>query len=278
MVTQVAVLLQGLIDNLFELRREIRVQPYRRRRHTIQNRVGNHAGSFTAKWQSSGSHLIKHHAKRKQVRARVQFLAAHLLGRHIRDRTHRNTGAGEIFRSHSRRHLPRKHSVLRNGMRHRAAQLLGQPKVQNLGVAALGDKYVCGLDVAVNDSLAVRGVQSIGNPNRQAQQHIGVHRLSGDAMLQRGAVQIFHGDERFAAVIVNFVDGANVRMIQRGCRLRFALKAAEYLRIFGDIVRQKLQRHKAAELQILSLVNHTHAAATEFFDDPVVRNSLADER
>ena len=163
-------------------------------------------------------------------------------------------------------------------MRHRAANLLGQPEVQNFGVAALGDKYVCGLDVAMHDSLAVRGVQSVRDSYRQAQQNIGVHRLSGDAMLQRGAVQIFHGDERFAAVIVDFVDRANVRMIQRGGRLRFALKAAENLRIFGYVVRQKLQRHKAAELQILSLVDHTHAAATELFDDPVVRNSLADER
>ena len=78
-------------------------------------------------------------------------------------------------------------------------------------------------------------------------------------------------------VIVNFVDGANVGMIQRRGGLGFALKAAECLRIFGYVVGQEFERDKAAELDIFGLVNHTHAAATELFDDAVVRDGLTDE-
>src|SRR5271156_2956512 len=96
-------------------------------------------------------------------------------------------------------------------------------------------------------------------------------------MLQRGAVQKLHGDEGFAALIVNLVDGANVGMIQRGGGLGFTLETAKRLRIFRYVVRQELQRDKPAEFYVLSLVNHTHAAATEFFDDPVVRDGLTDE-
>jgi hypothetical protein len=33
-------------------------------------------------------------------------------------------------------------------------------------------------------------------------------------MLQRHALQKFHGDERLPMLVVNFVDGADVRMIQ----------------------------------------------------------------
>ena len=97
-------------------------------------------------------------------------------------------------------------------------------------------------------------------------------------MLQRRAVQILHGDERFAAMVVNFVDGADVGMIQCRGGFRFALETAKRLRIFGHIVRQKFQRHETAELHIFSLVNHTHAATTEFFHDAVVRDNATNRR
>src|SRR5271154_5298503 len=96
-------------------------------------------------------------------------------------------------------------------------------------------------------------------------------------MLQRGAVQKLHGDEGFAALIVNLVNGANVRVIQRGGGLGFTLETAKRLWIFGYVVRQELQRHKAAELDIFSLVNHAHAATTELFYDAVVGDGLANE-
>ena len=97
-------------------------------------------------------------------------------------------------------------------------------------------------------------------------------------MLQRQPIQKLHGDERFAVCVINFVDGANVGMIQGRGRLGFALKAAEGLRIFGYVVGQELQGHEPAELHILSLVNDTHAAAAEFFKDAIVGDCPADER
>jgi hypothetical protein len=36
-------------------------------------------------------------------------------------------------------------------------------------------------------------------------------------MPQRGTIQEFHGDERFPVFLANIMDGANVRMVQRGC-------------------------------------------------------------
>ena len=158
------------------------------------------------------------------------------------------------------------------------ANLFGKPEVQNFGATALGDENVGGLDVAMNDSFTVCGVERVRNPNRQTHQDIRLDRVSGDAMLERRAFQKFHGDKRFAVLIVNFVDRADVRMIQGRSRLGFALKAAEGLRVFGYVVRQELECHKAAEFQILSFVDHTHSAAAELFDDAVVRDGTADER
>ncbi len=46
----------------------------------------------------------------------------------------------------------------------------GQPEIQHLGVPALGDKDVGRLDVAVDDTLRMRGVQAIGDLNRKREQ------------------------------------------------------------------------------------------------------------
>ena len=74
----------------------------------------------------------------------------------------------------------------------------------------------------------------------------------------------------------DFVDGADVGMIQSGRRSRLAPEAFQRLRIFGQLVGQELQGDEAAELSVLGLVDHTHPAAAELLDDAVVRNGLAD--
>jgi len=77
-------------------------------------------------------------------------------------------------------------------------------------------------------------------------------------------------------LIVNFVDGADVRMIQRRSSLGLALKAAERLRVFAYIVGQELQSHEAAEFQILSLVHNAHAPAAQFLENAVMRDGVVD--
>jgi len=52
--------------------------------------------------------------------------------------------------------------------------------------------------------------------------------------------------------------------------LRLALEASESLCVFGNIVRQEFQSHKAVEFYILRLVNNTHPAAAESIDNAVV--------
>ena len=95
-------------------------------------------------------------------------------------------------------------------------------------------------------------------------------------MLQRHAIEKLHGDEGLPVLLADFVDGADVGMVQGGCGLGFALKTGEGLRILGNFFGQELQRDKAAQLYVLGLVDDTHAAAAEFLDDAVVRDGLAD--
>jgi hypothetical protein len=50
--------------------------------------------------------------------------------------------------------------------------------------------------------------------------------LTRPAATQRRTIQIFHDNEGLPVFFVNFMDGADVRMIQGGCRFGLALKSA----------------------------------------------------
>ncbi len=76
-------------------------------------------------------------------------------------------------------------------------------------------------------------------------------------------------------MLADVVDGADVRVVERGRRLGLALEAAQGLGILGDVVRQELQGDKTVEARIFRLVDHTHAATAQLLDDAVVRNGLA---
>ena len=128
----------------------------------------------------------------------------------------------------------------------------------------------------MNDAFGMRRVQRVRNLNRQCQQHVQFHRTPGDQVLQRHAIQILHGDESLAVLLANFVNGADVGMVQRGSRLRLALKAAERRGILGHFIGQKLQCDKPPQPRVFGLVDHAHAAAAQLLQNAVMRNGLSD--
>jgi hypothetical protein len=95
-------------------------------------------------------------------------------------------------------------------------------------------------------------------------------------VLQGHAVQKLHHDERLISVLADLVDSADIGMIQSGCSASLAAKTCERLWVFGHIFGKKLQSDEAAEVRVLGLVDHTHAAATQLLQDAVVRNGLAE--
>ena len=146
-----------------------------------------------------------------QADRRIQFLRPRLLRRHISDGAERGTGTGQMFRVHRLR-------VKRGNLARRTASQtdLRQPKVENLGVAALGDEDVRRLDVAVDDAFGMRGIEGIGDLDSERQNQLSFHRSPCDAMLQRHPVQELHGDERLSILLANVVDGTDVWVVQRG--------------------------------------------------------------
>ena len=152
-----------------------------------------------------------------------------------------------------------------------------QAKIEDFGLTSWGDKDIRRLDVAVHNSAGVSRIESVRNLDSQFEQLRGLERTALDHVLQGRAVQILHGDECLPVLLADVVDGADIRMVEGGSCLGFALKAAEGLRIFGDLIGQKLESDKTMQPGVLGLVDHTHTAAANFFNDAVVRYGLSDQ-
>src|SRR6185503_8730991 len=121
----------------------------------------------------------------------------------------------------------------------------------------------------------MESVQRVGDLNAEIKQAFRVQRLAADPMAEGLALQQFHGDEGPPIGLVDLVNSANIRMIQRRRSLGFPLKTAESLRAFRRAVRQELERDKAAEPHILSLEYDSHGAGAELFNHTIMRDGLA---
>src|SRR5579872_108479 len=91
---------------------------------------------------------------------------------------------------------------------------LRQTEVQNLGVATGGHENICWLNVAMDDSLGMCGIQGIGYVDRQRQDQLDLQRAPSDLMLQRDPVQKLQDYEGLTVLTAYLMDGANVGMVQ----------------------------------------------------------------
>jgi hypothetical protein len=66
--------------------------------------------------------------------------------------------------------------------------------------------------------------------------------------------QQLHRDEQFVTVLTNFVDGADVRMVERGGGPGLGLEQFYGVKVFLQRKRKKLQGDTAAESQVLGLI------------------------
>ena len=81
---------------------------------------------------------------------------------------------------------------------------------------ALGDEDVRRLDVAMDNAGGVSRIQCVGDFDSKREQSLSFERTARYAVLQRHPVQKLHGDERLIIVFADFVDRADVGMVQCG--------------------------------------------------------------
>src|SRR5208337_2099952 len=111
-----------------------------------------------------------------------------------------------------------------------------QPKIEYFGVASVSHEYVGWLDVSVDDSLGVRGIESISDFDAEIQERLHLHGTTRNAVLQRRTLQILHGNERLPPRFANVINGADVGMVQGRRCLCLSLKTRQCLSVFREIV------------------------------------------
>ena len=79
-----------------------------------------------------------------------------------------------------------------------------------------------------------------------------------------------------AFVFADFVNGADVGMVERRRSTRLAPEAFKRLGILGDAGRKKFEGDKAAESDVFGLIDDTHATATQLFDHAVMGDGFAE--
>ena len=229
-------------------------------------------------------HLVKHRAERKQVGAGVERLTARLLGRHVGHRPKRRPGVRQMV--HGRRGLLA--IVAQQARRPK----LGEAKVEDLHLPRPAQKNIRRLDVAVRDAARMGCVESLGDLQGRIEERMGGEgrrsaralrgagpavRPGADPLPQRRPFEQLHHDERLAIVVADFVDSADVRMVQRRRGAGFPQETGERLFVAGGIRRKKFQRHLTPKRGVLGAVNFPHAARTKPFQNSIMRYRLADQ-
>ena len=145
-----------------------------RRRHRIafQDGVEDYRRGVARKRQLSGGHLINHSPQREKIGAGIELFAPSLLRRHVRDSADRAARVGKAGGART--------VVLRDinclGGHSRCARELGEAEVQNLHLAPLGKENVRRLDVAMDDSFRVCGIDRVRQLNAHVEQTINRQR------------------------------------------------------------------------------------------------------
>ena len=247
LVAPFAVLLEALGDNPLELGREIRADTSNRDRIRVTNRVDNLRVGGAAERQPAGGHLVQRHTQREDVAPVIDWRANRLLGAHVGDGSHHQArpglrGVGEV-----------------GGRRGRDD--LRDAEVEHFCLAVRRDHYVGRLDVPVDDSPIVGGLQGVGYLDGNLDDSIGVDRVLPDEVGERVAFHQLHGDVADALRFADVVDSGHVRMGQR--RRGACLGQETSPALVVGIGWQHLERDLAIEPRVTREEHLAHAASAQ---------------
>src|ERR1700739_2525669 len=89
----------------------------------------------------------------------------------------------------------------------------------------------------------------------QRERRRGGRSRSGKPLFESLSVEQFHGDERLALILLNVVDGTDVRVVEARRGLGLPLETLKRNGVADELYRQKFQGGAAAQLPILGAGN-----------------------
>jgi hypothetical protein len=211
-------------------------------------------------WPARRQHLVKDRSEREDIRARINRTALGLLGRHVRRRAH----------DEARSRAQRRHSRLSGT----GLNELGKSEVENLGTPVARDHDVGRLDIAMNDAACMRRVQSRCDLRTVLERLRNWQRALGKHFVERCALDELHCDEGGAGVLVDVVDGDDVRVIESGGGTRLLDEPTASIGVGRCLGRQHFDRHRSPEPAVDRAVHHAHAAAANLSFDAIVRDCM----
>src|SRR5215469_13353525 len=100
-------------------------------------------------------------------------------------------------------------------------------------------------------------------------------RAANQARFQSLALKKLDRYEVQTVSFIDFVNGADIRMIQsRGCA-GFAFESLESLRVTREIGGEQFESDHTPELQVFGFVDYTHAASADGLKNSIVGDRLA---
>jgi len=189
----------AVLRALGQRRRHHGVKARERRRALLEMRVERGRVRGTAERRRAGETLVEHAAERVDVCPAVHILALDLLRRDVVDRAQRARLESEGV------------AVLDSPR---------QPEVGQVRVLLLVEQHVRGLDVAVDETFGVGGVERIRHLGEDGKRSGGLQpSLLSDQPLQVPAFDEAHDDEHLTVHFARVVDRHDRRMLERGGQL-----------------------------------------------------------
>ena len=147
----------------------------------------------------------------------------------------------------------------------------GQPHVENSQHAVGAQQQITRLDVAMDHSLPVSVSQGAGGLQNQIARRAEPKRaVPANDCRQVASFDEFHRQVPNAVLDAGIEGAHDVRMIELGRRLHFALKATDGRLVLGQRGRQQLDRHHAVHVAMPRLEHLSHAARADLFQQIVV--------
>ena len=175
---------------------------------------------------------------------------------------------GAEDRAGGRRRCRRRHGHRGHRERRGGGPQFREAEIEQLG-ARLRQHDIGRFEIAVDDARAVGFVERIGDVNADLQHLFERQRTLGAGQSRRQclAFEILHHEVVNLLVTADVVDGADVRMRQRGNRSCLALESRAAIRIGGEVGRQHLHRHRAIEPRVTGCVDLAHSAGSKGRND-----------
>ena len=217
----------------------------------------------SGKERPPAQHLVEHAAEREDVRASVDAVARHLLRRHVAERPEDDVRSGARER--------RTVAVERRELE--PAQ--GQPEIQDLDGAIVGQEHVLGLEVAMDDAARVRRGQTLGDRRANVHRIAPRHWPLRQPRPKRVPLEQLHDGDGHVVDDRELVNRQDAGVRERGDGPRLGLEAPPHLGIGGDVRRHDLDGDVAIEPRVARAIHLAHAAGPDGFDDLVLGEARA---